>query len=369
MLGQGSIKSIERMENMAYIEERKDKNGNTRFRVLIRVKGFPTQSKTFARKTDAKIWIQQVESEMRQGCFKIPEANKHTLKEAIDRYISNVLPTKPKNARNVYRHLNWWRDELGKYFLNEITSAKISEARDKLANESFEKGKKRAPATVVRYMASLSSVFTLCYREWEWLDANPMLKVAKPREPRGRVRFLDDEERQLFLNACKASSNPLLYPFVILALSTGMRTGEILSLTWKDVNLERGRITLHQTKNGERRFVPLTGLALKLLKDLKAQAESNAKLLFPSSIHSQPIDLRFPWKQALKMAHITDFKPHDMRHCAASYLIMSGSSLAEIAEVLGHKTLAMVKRYAHLSESHTSKVVARMNEKFLGDSQ
>src|SRR5262249_44540519 len=158
-----------------------------------------------------------------------------------------------------------------------------------------------APATVVRYMASLSSVFTLCYREWEWIDENPILKVAKPREPRGRVRFLDDEERQRFLTACKTSSNPLLYPFVILALSTGMRTGEILSLTWKDIDLEKGRITLHQTKNGERRFVPLKGLALNLLTDLKTNAEPNAKLIFPSSIHSQPIDLRFPWKQALKM--------------------------------------------------------------------
>lgn len=353
---------------MANFEERRDKDGNIRYRVLIRVKGFPAKSKTFARKTDAKIWAQQVESEMRQGRYiKTHESSKYTLCNAIERYIEDVLPSKPKNASNVAQHLNWWKSVLGEYFLADITPAKISAARDKLANEKTVTGKRRAPATIVRYMASLSGVLSLCYREWQWIEENPVLKVKKPTEPRGRVRFLDDDERNRLLNACKASSNHLLYPFVVLAISTGMRSGEMKKLDWRDVDLVKGRIILHQTKNGERRLVPLTGLALDLLRELRSSKNANTNLIFPSKISNKPIDLRFAWEAALQVACITDFKPHDMRHCTASYLAMSGSSLAEIAEVLGHKTLSMVKRYAHLSETHTSAVVARMNKKYLGE--
>jgi integrase len=352
---------------MAYIEERRDGEGNIRYRVMIRVKGYSAQSKTFTRKTDAKIWAQQVESEMRNGRFiKTREALKHTLNDAIDRYLNEVLETKPKNARNVAQHLNWWKGNLGHHFLADITPPRISQARDLLSTELTQKGKRRGPATIVRYMSSLSIVLSTCYREWQWIDENPIYKVTKPKEPRGRVRFLDDDERRRLICACKMSSNLYLYQIVILAISTGMRRSEILNLTWKDVDLEKGRIVLQQTKNGDRRLIPVTGLALNLLKENYAKRDQNIKFLFPSLTSSKPIDLRFAWEQVLKQAQIEEFKFHDLRHSCASYLAMSGASLAEIAEVLGHRTLNMVKRYAHLSEAHTSAVVSRMNEKYLG---
>ena len=145
---------------MAYIEERKDAVGNIRYRVLIRVKGNPAQSKTFTQKTDAKIWAQQIETEMRNGRFiKTPEGRKHTLNEAVDRYINDVLHAKPKNAQNVAQHLRWWKETLGQYFLADITPARISQARDALSTGLTHNGKRRAPATVVRYMASLSVLF------------------------------------------------------------------------------------------------------------------------------------------------------------------------------------------------------------------
>lgn len=186
-----------------------------------------------------------------------------------------------------------------------------------------------------------------------------MRKVTKPKLPRGRVRFLSDEERSALLSACKESTNPFLYIVVVLALSTGMRQGEIMKLRWEDIDLFRGRIILHETKNGERRVVPLKGLALKLLQELTKMQSRDFGFLFPSqkdqkSQKPKPIDLRFPWEVALKATGITNFRFHDLRHSTASYLAMDGASLAEIAEVLGHKTLAMVKRYAHLSEAHTS---------------
>jgi len=154
---------------------------------------------------------------------------------------------------------------------------------------------------------------------------------------------------------------------VVLALSTGMRQGEILGLRWPAVDLTAGRITLHETKNDERRVVPLASKALELLKSHAKVRRLDTDLLFPGKVkHSVPMDLRTPWETALKKAGIEDFHFHDLRHSCASYLAMNGASLAEIAEVLGHKTLAMVKRYAHLSEAHTAGVVSRMNAKIFG---
>jgi integrase len=169
-----------------------------------------------------------------------------------------------------------------------------------------------------------------------------------------------------------------------------MRYSEIMNLTWADVDFTRKRIILHETKNGERRAVPIAGRAMELLLDLEKKRRLDINLIFPklkprtsdiknSQGHElqkhdfervrkaqKPAQLRSSWMIALKKAQIEDFRFHDLRHCAASYLAMSGASLAEIAEILGHKTLAMVKRYAHLSESHKLDVVQRMNKSFLG---
>jgi integrase len=145
-----------------------------------------------------------------------------------------------------------------------------------------------------------------------------------------------------------------------------MRQGEIMGLTREDVDLHQGRATLHETKNGERRVVPLTGKVLELLKENAKVRRLDTNLLFPGKNPQKPVDLRAPWEAALKKVGIEDFRFHDLRHSAASYLAMNGASLAEIAEVLGHKTLQMVKRYSHLSEAHTAGVVARMNERIFG---
>lgn len=352
---------------MASIQQRKSKDGKISYCVQIRIKGCPPQNETFERRTDAKLWAQQTESAIRDGRhFKTTEAKRHTLGEMIDRYILDVLPSKIKSKSNQERQLLWWKQQLGSSSLADITPALIGELRDKLLRERTKKGTLRSPSTVVRYLAALSHALSIAVKEWGWLEDSPMRKVTKPKEPRGRVRFLSDEERTALLSTCKDSTNPYLYTVVVLALSSGMRQAEIMNLTWPDVDLQRGRIILHETKNGERRLVPLAGYALQLVRELDKVRCIDTTLLFPSDDRRQPIDLRFPWEKALKLAGIDNFRFHDLRHSAASSLAMNGASLAEIAEVLGHKTLSMVKRYAHLSESHTAGVVGRMNERIFG---
>jgi len=215
-------------------------------------------------------------------------------------------------------------------------------------------------------VTALGHVFTVAVNEWEWMEQNPVRKVSKYKEPRGRVRFLSDDEREKLLEACKESDNRFLYTVVVLALSTGARKMELLELKWQDVDLTRKSIILHETKNDDRRVLPLQGYALSLILECSKIRKLHCPYVFPSDKKCQPIDIRTAWENALKRAEIEDFRFHDLRHSAASYLAMNGASLAEIAEVLGHKTLQMVKRYAHLSEAHTAKVVQSMNERIFG---
>ncbi len=355
---------------MASIRKRLNKDGAPSYRADVRLKGFPPQRATFARLTDAKRWARNTESVIQENrYFKTTESRKHTLSDMIDRYIDNVLPSKKDHKRQKAQY-EWWNKQLGDYTLGDITPSLISEARDKLSG-------KRAPATVVRYLSALSHAFTIAINEWEWIEDNPVRRVRKPKEPRGRVRFLSDDEqlqdgtviygeRTRLLGACARSSNDALYTIVVLALSTGMRQGEIMNLRWSDIDLKQARIILHDTKNGERRVVPLYGHSLDQLKQLSKVRNLKTDLLFPGKKITKPVFIRTPWKNAVEAAGIENFRFHDLRHSAASYLAMNGASMVEIADVLGHKTLSMVKRYAHLSEAHTASVVAAMNEKIFG---
>jgi integrase len=345
---------------MARIKERTAKDGTPRYTAEVRLKGYPPQAATFKRVSDAKKWIQSTEAAIREGRhFKTAEAKKHTFNDLATRYCSEILPhysTKEQIERKT--KLDWWAKSIGHNLLADITPASISEAKSKMA---------QSPATVDKYLKNLSHAFTIAVNDWGWLEDNPVKKVKSPKLPRGRVRFLDEDERTKLLNACKESTNTWLYPCVVLALASGMRQGELMGLKWPDVDLKSGFLILHETKNGDRRRVPLSGLALDLLKEHAKVRRLDTALLFPSNVDAQrPIDLRRPFQNALTAAGINDFHWHDLRHCTASYLAMNGASLAEIAEVLGHKTLQMVKRYAHLSDGHVSNVVASMNAKIFG---
>ncbi|MDT8421750.1 MAG: site-specific integrase [Desulfuromonadales bacterium] len=352
---------------MAVIQERKGSDGKIKYRALVRLKGYPPQSATFDRKTDAKKWAQDTESDIRNNRhFTKAEAKKHTVSDLIDRYELQILSHKEKNTANQKTHFKWWRNKLGYYMLSDLTSAMVAKCRDDLLLEEISEGKTRGPATVARYMTSMSHAVNLAVREWEWMESNPFSRVKKPTEPRGRVRFLDDDERDRLLASCRASKSKFLYAIVVLAISTGMRQGEILNLKWKDIDLNRSWLVLHETKNNERRGVPIVGLSHRVLSELSKVRRIDSPLVFPGSDPQKPIKIRKAFESALTGAGIEDFRFHDLRHTAASYLAMNGATLAEIAEVLGHKTLQMVKRYAHLSESHTSSVVEKMNNKIFG---
>ncbi len=346
---------------MAYFETRRGKKRTT-YRVQIRLKGFGLVTKSFRRKTDAKAWAKRTEAAILDGRH-LPsnESQRRTVGELAERFIAEMIPLRaPADRLRLTNQLQWWVERLGpETRLSEISAARLVELRDQLTQGESISGQPASPATVKRYLAILSRMFSVAVKEWFWMEHNPCLRVTRPREPRGRVRFLDREERERLLEACQASYEPRLYPLVLLALSTGARQGELMKLRWTDIDLESGLAVFHETKNGERRGVSITGPALQLIREMSTLRPSRIDLVFVNRWGRA----RFPreaWDEARLAAEIEDFTFHDLRHSAASYLAMSGATLTEIAEVLGHKTLAMVKRYSHLTEAHTRDVLGRM---------
>jgi integrase len=222
-------------------------------------------------------------------------------------------------------------------------------------------------STANHYLASFSHAFTIAVREWEWLDNNPLGKVSRCSLPRGRTRFLSDEERENLLAATRESPSPYLHAVVTVAICTGARFGEIMSLRWDNVDFERHIMRLERTKNGDKRAVPLAPPAMAEIIKLRDQFGTKSIWVFTRSDHKRPIELRKHWFRAIEKAGIQNFRFHDLRHTAASYLAMNGATLLEIAAILGHRTLQMVQRYSHISDQHTADILGKMSEKVFGE--
>ena len=195
---------------MATIEKRTTDTGETSYRVKIRLKGYPPQTATFKRLTDAKKWTQDTESAIREGRhFKTAEAKKHTFNDLATRYFSEVLPSyNDKEQKERKSKLDWWASKIGYCLLADITPATINEHKNTMTQSA---------ATVDKYIKNLQHAFSVAVNDWSWLNHNPVKKVKSPRLARGRVRFLGDDESEQLLIACNQSKNKQLYLCVILA--------------------------------------------------------------------------------------------------------------------------------------------------------
>ena len=348
---------------MATIIERITASGRKVQRVRIRLQGYPEQNATFKTKTEAKEWAKITEAAIIEGRhFASKKSKRRTLSEAIERYTEDNLPALSKSEQaNRTRHLEFWKKHLGKMTLAHLCNdaEPIRQAKKKLVRSRSKYRGMRSPATVNRYHASLSKLFT-CTMRWGWAASNPMRLIEKAREPDGRERYLSEDELSALLAATAVSRDPYLDIFVKLALTTGGRYSEIMGLSWSDVSLERESVTFRKTKNKESRTVALVEPARSAVATLHESRRTDTDLLFPWSKPDKPKDIRRGWSNAIAAAGIENFTPHDLRHTCASYLAMNGASPSELAAVLGHKTLAMVKRYSHVSEVHTSDLVRKM---------
>lgn len=354
------------------------KDGSAHWQVQVRIEGHRARVKTFNTMSDARRWKRAQEIEIQGDDSGITsEACRHTLAELIAQYRAKVLPElRPTTQRPYQTHLVWWEAELGALHLNELHPHRIAACRDELSATG------KSPATVARYLATLASVLTAGVQRWNWLTDSPMRQIHKPVIRNSRTRFLDEEELDRLLVACHRSESPDLLLAVLLAITTGARQGEIMSLRWRDVDWSRHLLQLRAgvdttTKGGARS----ASLAAEVLPLLKARHEAfqarealakvpsrdpGAELIFPSRVsRSAPVNLRRPFITALDRAGITDFHWHDLRHSAASFLAKDGASLVEIGAVLGHRSANTTKRYSHLVEGHIHGLTRAMASRLL----
>ena len=173
--------------------------------------------------------------------------------------------------------------------------------------------------------------------------------VDMPRKPEGRQRYLEQDEIGRLLVACRLSRNPYLAAIVTIAVNTGMRKAEILGLTWERIDLSTSRITLYRTKSGKPRGVPMNSAVYGTLVALQPDAAQRAGLVFRRSADRAWGQIRRAFTTALERAEITGFRFHDLRHTAASHMVMRGASLKDVQEILGHADYKMTIRYSHLS--------------------
>ena len=286
-------------------------------------------------------------------------ASRHTVQDLLRLYAKDYLPNKaPRTQYQQGKLFALFAQDLGHFTLAELTPVLLRSWTQHLR-------RRLKPGSVRQYLDVLSAVLTVAVEDLQWIDAHPMRKLPKPPVSPGRVRVLSEAERPRLLAACQQSRKPWLYALVSLALMTGCRRGELFDFRWQDVDFEQGCFRLAETKTRIRHAVPIPTAGVELLRTMQ-DGQAPGAYLFTGTKPTHPFPGDHAWRAALRRAEVHDFHFHDLRHTFASYMAMSGATLAEIAEVLGHTNLSTTRRYAHFTASHMRGVVERMAQQFLG---
>ena len=309
------------------------KRGPYQFQAQIRRKGYPIQQHTFETKREAEAWAAVVESEMHRGVFiDRSEAERTTLHDTLQRYAAEVTPEKRSATRELQRIRFLQRQTIATLSLAALRSADIAAYRD-------ARLKQVGAAQVRKELGLLSHVLTVARRDWSLPIDNPVSGIRKPPAPRHRERRLEGDEEAWLLKVA-AESKATTLPFCItLALETGMRAGEIVNLSWEQIDLSNNVIRLDMTKNGDRRVVPLSEVAESLIRALPRPLRGGRLTGFHDSN-----GLGAAFRRACMRAGITGLRFHDLRHEAASRLAPH-MPVATLAKVMGWKTIQMAMRY------------------------
>src|SRR5437870_13037327 len=258
-----------------------------------------------------------------------------------------------KSIRTERNRVLAWAREFGNRPLGQITREEIEAWRRERMTTS-------RPATINRDLSRLRRMFSLAV-EWGLLEESPMKSMKFLRENNARTRYLSLEECQRLIANCIA---PHIRALVGVALHSGMRLGEILNLRWYDLDFASGFILVRDSKNGESRHVPMDATLFALFRAYPHRPSTD--LVFSSSSGGHIVDVRTGFQNACKRAGLIDLHFHDLRHTFASQFVMAGGDLYILKEILGHKSITMTQRYAHLSPTYKIKAIDRMNTLWAG---
>ena len=320
---------------------RKHKNGKWRAEVR---KQHRYISKIFESKGDGSKWIRETEIKIEKESFEDFRDSAHlSLANLITRYRDEITPTK-KGARSEIYKLNFLiRQPITRTKVLRLSSRMLIEFKNELRRT-------RAPATVNKYIHYIYTVWETARLNWGIIlpPNNPTALVKREKVMTKIERILSDQEYQDLLDACKQSNLEQLSDIVEFAYLTAMRFGEITKLQVRDIDFVKSLATLHDTKNGESREVPLVQRALYICDKYKFKEKilqfQTSQVLFP--IHRDKF--RHYFEQACKKAEIKNFRFHDLRACAITNLFKAGWDISSVAVVSGHKSWSELQKYTRI---------------------
>ena len=303
---------------------------------------------------EAEYLLLKRKGEVLEGRYPTRPTRNYTFQELAIEYLE--WAKRQKTYKDKVYHVRHFLERFGNLPLRAFTTMLLETWQSEMLQ-------KVSPARTNRLQSTLKHAFTKAV-EWEMTGEETLKAVRRakllPINNR-RLRYLPSEECQALINACASH----LRPIIITALNTGMRKGEILGLKWNQVDLKHGFILLDKTKNGERRELPINATLKAVFESIPHGPES--EYVFTNRNGNPYRLVRDSFEMACKRAGIHDFHFHDLRHCFASHLVMGGVDITTVKELLGHKTLTMTLRYAHLAPSHKVKAVSVLEERLVGD--
>ena len=307
----------------------------TKWQVQVRRKGLPSLSRSFHLKRGAETWARQ--TELKADRKELPQDRKAleaiTLGELVERYRDTVC-TKKRSYEVEKSSLNFFlRHSLCSKRLSELSAADFAAYRDERLNEI-------KPSSLKRQLCPLHHLFEVARDEWGLpIKENPLDKIRVKGSSQRRERRLREGELEKLIEAARVCLNPYVVPIIRLAVETGMRRGEIISICWDHVDLEKKALLIPHTKNGYARTIPLTSMAVRIIENVDRVQEC----VFPITANA----FRLNWERVKRRAGIDDLHFHDLRHEAISRFFELGLTAPEVALISGHRDMRMLFRYVH----------------------
>lgn len=317
--------------------------------------GGPTRSQANIERNTERERIRLAKQAIANG---EPQTTKDTFAVVSTRYIE-YQRKQCKAGHLSAQELRRQADIVEKHLVPFFGSTKLAAIRPAKINAYIEaRTGEVAAATIIKEVNVLKHFLALACNTWQIITSNEARKVKLPKPADGRTRHLEPAQLGKLLLACPT----WLRPIVGLAVSTGMRRGELMRIRWADVDTEGGRILFKLTKNGKARFAYLNQLSRQVIVSLESRRQPKA-LLFPDVT---PAQVTMAFIRACQLEGIEDFSFHDLRHTFASLLRMNGADLHTLGQLLGHKDLRMTARYAHLSPEYLGAAASKLDDVFTG---
>ena len=307
------------------------------------------ESTKCADKKEAEAIFHRMKADVLEG----KEKRKNKLmkfEEFGDKYLKNYAMVQNrswKKSDQVY--IGSLKKFFSGYYLSAINQDAIREFMSKKKSEGTQNG------GINRILACLKSMFNRAIEWGDFVGINPMKLIKKLDEPPGRIKFLEKEDLIRLVECCEEKFKP----YVLISVHTGLRLSEQMGLKWDDVDSKNNNVHVYRTKSGKMRTFKMNDDVRKVFQNIPRQADS--PYIFCDKDGKSNVNVRGAFDRAKEKSKITDFHWHDLRHTTASHLAMKGVDMYSIKEYLGHCTIAMTQRYAHLSEAHQEKVVSALN--------